>query len=164
MNNLPLGRPSSALQGGEGDFINGEIVMSLITWSDKLSVGVEKIDLQHQVIVDLTNDLHEAMTVGKGYTVLAKVLDESLRYGVYHFETEDRLMKTHGLYGDYLQHDLQHKRFIEYLTTLKVELKSEPYNQNFNITVLNFLSAWFNQHILKSDKKLGIFLNTKGIA
>jgi len=40
--------------------------MALFDWNDQLSVGVAEIDKQHQELVKLINDLHEAMREGAG--------------------------------------------------------------------------------------------------
>ena len=32
-----------------------------VEWSDDLSVGIEEIDVQHQVLVRLINEMHEAI-------------------------------------------------------------------------------------------------------
>ena len=39
--------------------------MSLITWNDTLSIKVEEIDIQHRRLVELINELHDAMSQGK---------------------------------------------------------------------------------------------------
>ena len=32
-----------------------------IEWSNEISVGIEEIDAQHRVLVDLLNEIHEAL-------------------------------------------------------------------------------------------------------
>jgi hemerythrin len=137
--------------------------MALIKWTDKLSVGVREMDRQHQIIIGLINDLHDAMLNRQGQSVLARVLDESIDYAVHHFSTEERLMQAHGLYGDHLRHVFQHKKYVDYVRLLQAELAAEAADRNLNVTTLGFLSDWWNNHILKSDMKLGKFLNSKGI-
>lgn len=44
--------------------------MAFINWSDKLSVGVQQMDMQHKRLVELINELYEAMNSGKGNDVL----------------------------------------------------------------------------------------------
>ena len=43
--------------------------MALIQWNDSLKVGVAEIDKQHQKLVDMINDLHDAMRQGQGNAV-----------------------------------------------------------------------------------------------
>ncbi|NJM14282.1 MAG: hypothetical protein HC896_01855 [Bacteroidales bacterium] len=42
--------------------------MSLITWNEKYSVGIKEIDNQHVNLVNIINELHDAMLKGKGKT------------------------------------------------------------------------------------------------
>ena len=50
--------------------------MALITWSSMFSVGVAEIDNQHKKLVELINQLNDAMHAGKGADVMGKVLSE----------------------------------------------------------------------------------------
>lgn len=70
--------------------------MTLITWNDTLSVGVNEIDLQHQKLVQLINGLHEHMLKGGAHDIMQKVLDRVIQYTVMHFQTEAALMARHG--------------------------------------------------------------------
>lgn len=134
--------------------------MSLITWSDRLSVGVKEIDTQHKKLVDIINQLHDAMAVGHGKDVLVKVLDELVDYTVYHFATEERLMKAHG-YDHHFTHEHEHRDLVNTVAELQAAMKSG--GASLTLTTMHFLRDWLNHHILESDVKLGKFLNTQGI-
>jgi len=54
--------------------------MALITWNAALSVGVKEIDDQHKKLIDLVNQLNDAMHAGKGRDVLGAVLAELVKY------------------------------------------------------------------------------------
>ena len=43
--------------------------MALINWNDSFSVNVAVIDQQHKKLVDMINDLNDAMKQGKGKDV-----------------------------------------------------------------------------------------------
>ena len=68
--------------------------MALIKWNDSFSVGVVEIDLQHQKLVALINDLNEAMLQARGKTVLTRILNELVSYTVVHFGTEEKYFET----------------------------------------------------------------------
>jgi hemerythrin len=40
--------------------------MALITWNDGYSVKVKQFDDQHKKLIDMVNELHDAMGIGKG--------------------------------------------------------------------------------------------------
>ena len=74
--------------------------MALIKWTSALSVAVPEIDLQHQKLVSLINQLHESMLSGKGREVLGGVLNELIDYTKRHFADEEELMRRHN-YPEY---------------------------------------------------------------
>ncbi|SMF97272.1 hemerythrin [Methylomagnum ishizawai] len=133
--------------------------MSLIVWSDKLAVGVKEIDDQHMKLVAIINELHDAMTVGHGKDVLTKVLDELVRYTVYHFATEERLMRLHG-YADHINHEKEHKDLVN--TAAELQKAVHAGTASLTLTTMHFLKDWLNHHILGSDMKLGHYLRGKG--
>lgn len=75
----------------------------LFQFEQSLSVGISEIDGQHKQLINLINQLHEAMSSGKGKDVFGKTLDELVKYTVYHFGTEERYMQRFG-YENYATH------------------------------------------------------------
>jgi hemerythrin-like metal-binding protein len=132
----------------------------LITWDDDYSVGIAEIDEQHKRLVGLVNDLHDAMSVGKGRTVLSTVLTELVEYTAYHFQTEERLFEQFD-YPD----RAEHKRLHDELTAKAVQLKKshDEGNQMITIEVMVFLSDWLKVHILQEDKQYSAFLISRGV-
>jgi len=134
--------------------------MAFINWNDTYSIGVLKIDNQHKRLVQIINELSDAMGAGKGKDVLGKVLNELVLYVNTHFKSEEELMLQHG-YEEYETHRYEHekltdevKRFLEDLQTGKALLTGQ---------IMNFLRNWLMDHIVVKDKKLGKFLNSKGV-
>ena len=134
--------------------------MSLIVWSDKLSVGIKEIDDQHMRLVAIINELHDAMAVGHGKDVLAKVLDELVRYTVYHFSTEERLMRVYD-YVDHVAHEKEHKDLVQ--TAAELQKAVHEGTSSLTLATMHFLRDWLNHHILGSDLKLGRYLHSKGV-
>jgi len=73
--------------------------MPLITWNDSLTISFEEIDTQHRRWIELINELHEAMRLGKGRQVMARVLAEMLEYTRTHFAAEERIMEDRSYPG-----------------------------------------------------------------
>jgi hemerythrin len=134
--------------------------MALIEWSDKYSVNIALIDEQHKKLIDLLNVLGDAMTVGKGTSVLGNVLTDLVAYTKYHFNTEEELFIKH----DYAGYDV-HKQQHDDLTAQVVKLKEEFDKGNWMLTIdtMKFLSTWLTDHIVAEDKKYGPYLNEKGV-
>jgi len=85
--------------------------MPLIQWNAGYSVKVASLDGQHQKLIGILNELHEAMTTAKGDKVLANILANLADYARMHLDTEERLLKTHG-YPDFARHKAQHDAYV----------------------------------------------------
>ena len=69
--------------------------MALISWSSMLSTGISEQDTQHKKLIDLINQLNDAMQAGHGNDIMGKVLSELVNYTVFHFGYEEKLMAQH---------------------------------------------------------------------
>jgi len=125
--------------------------MDRFAWSDTLSTGNEMIDRDHQHLIALLNQLQEAMSQGKGRTVLGGVLNELISYTIEHFGREEALMqKMH--YADYIMHKSEHERLIGEVKALQGRL--EAGSVALSSATYTFLVDWLNTHIKTIDKKL----------
>jgi len=134
--------------------------MALLTWNDSYSVKVKHLDDQHKKLIDMINQLYDAMKVGKGSEVIGPVLKSLITYTQTHFSTEEQLMKLHG-YPDYEIHKNEHTQLVAQVGNIKKEMDAGkmPLTQH----VMNFLRDWLIKHIQGDDKKYGPFLNNKGV-
>jgi hemerythrin-like metal-binding protein len=134
--------------------------MPYIEWSDKLSVGVNVIDEQHKILFQIINDLHDAMKAGKSKAIIRDVFARLIDYTNFHFAMETRLMDENA-YGEASEHKKMHNDLVDDVVALQKKLESSELT--IGVQVLTFLKVWLNEHILKTDKKLGEYLNSKGI-
>lgn len=81
--------------------------MPLIQWNDKYNVGVRTLDGQHRQLIDIINDLHEAMSKGHAKEVQTGLVQRLGQYAAEHLNTEEKMLKASG-YPDFLQHKAQH--------------------------------------------------------
>jgi hemerythrin len=54
--------------------------LALVTWDTSYSVSVKSCDAEHQKLFDLINQLHEAMQLGQGSTIVVPVVHELEKY------------------------------------------------------------------------------------
>lgn len=132
----------------------------LVTWSDRYSVGVGSIDGQHQKLVDLVNQLHSAMKVGKAAPQLGKILDSLAQYTVSHFTAEEAMMQRAGYQG-LAAHKLEHDKLVAKVKALQADLRSGKVVLSHDI--LAFLQNWLINHIMGVDKKYSSQLQAAGI-
>ena len=134
--------------------------MTLIKWSDNLSVQVAAMDQQHKKLIDLINELNEAMSKGKGKEVIGKIVTGLVNYTKMHFGEEEKLMEQAN-YPDLNEQKNMHRKFIEKVNGYKKEYESG--SLGLSIKVIDFLSDWLKNHIQVEDKKYGPHLNRQGI-
>jgi len=134
--------------------------MSLISWTDDFSVGVESIDMQHKRLVEMINALNDACAKGQVDEVIGKVFNNLAVYTKKHFEYEETLFRETG-YRDEAAHKQQHAQLIEQVSALKTKLDAGE--QAIGDEVLAFLKKWLTEHIMKEDKAYSDHLIRNGI-
>lgn len=134
--------------------------MTLILWDESLSVNVKEIDTQHQKLIDLINELHDAMKSGKGKDVMQEILNGLADYTVYHFTTEENHFAEFH-YEKAIEHKAEHKNFVEKVTDFKK--KFEAGEVGLTIEIMHFLRDWTVEHIKGTDKKFTKCFNEHGL-
>lgn len=128
--------------------------MSLLQWEDRFSVGVDQFDRQHRVLVDLINELHEAMRTGKGQQELGVILEKLVQYTRVHFASEEEWMVRYQ-YPEYPQHRASH----DHLTRQVLEFQRQYKDGTIGLSVqmIQFLKEWLVNHIIGEDKAYAHF-------
>jgi len=132
----------------------------LFPWSETYSVKIGVVGMQHKNLVNIVNELHQAMVGGKGKEILGQSLTSLIKYTQFHFSTEEKLMQSHH-YPDYLAHKAEHEQLTN--TVLDFQRKFQSNEIGLTVEVMDFLKDWLGKHILGSDKKYGPYLNSKGV-
>jgi hemerythrin-like metal-binding protein len=134
--------------------------VAFFPWKPEYSVGIEKFDRQHKVLVHYLNELYEALQAGRGQRALAHVLNGLMVYTRTHFADEEALMKRCG-YPGYAEHKRKHDKMTAHVRMLKKKFDSGEISSPVQIT--NFLNSWLARHIMGTDKAYGPFLIKKGV-
>lgn len=134
--------------------------MAFILWTDKLSVNVEKIDDQHKKLVDMINNLSDAMSQGKGKDVIEKIICELEDYAAEHFAAEEKYLDKFHFF-DRLYHKEKHKAFINKVSEFSAEYKNG--NVTLSLSVMGFLKDWLINHIVGEDKQYTKCFNENGL-
>ncbi len=131
----------------------------LIEWTDELSVGIQEIDEQHKILVNLINELYGAMIKGGAKETNGAILRRLVDYTKTHFTVEESLMRIMG-YSDYDAHKKRHDDFVAQLKEL--QQKFDQGQVHISMELLNFLKDWLSNHIMKTDKQYGPYFLKKG--
>ena len=54
--------------------------MSFFEWKERMSVGDDMVDSDHQKLIGYLNEMHEAMIAGRGKQVVGEILDKLVAY------------------------------------------------------------------------------------
>jgi hemerythrin-like metal-binding protein len=125
-----------------------------ISWNDSFSVGVNTIDLHHQHLANLINQLAECNSEDLKSEKVVDILSALINYAEYHFNHEEKLMAEID-YIDLEIHRQEHRHFCEvvaetcYGATLGVVGTKE---------LFSYLTRWWRNHILLEDMKYKPFL------
>jgi hemerythrin-like metal-binding protein len=133
--------------------------MALMTWGPMLQIGYGDIDAQHKRLVELVNELDDAMRAGKGRDVVGHVLTELVNYTVFHFSFEEKLMDQYGIASS-AAHKAEHKKLVADVGAFKT--KFDAGSAAVTTELMSFLRNWLSAHILKTDKALAKDLLAKG--
>lgn len=125
--------------------------MALLVWNEGLSVGIEAIDEQHKIWVDIMNELDDALSKGEAHETLTKIVNRMEGYIYLHFETEENIMKELNYY-DIAKHIESHENFKIEVKELKKDLLfGKPVRGS---KVMMIIKRWLVDHILVEDKRI----------
>lgn len=133
----------------------------LLTWSDKMSVGVEALDADHRKLMNFVNELHAAVRGRAATADVGRILDELIGYTEYHFEVEERLQKL-ARFPDLEEHRQAHEALKTKVYALRETFRRDPKALN-NMKVFDFLSDWLVRHILGDDMKYKPYLERRPV-
>ncbi|CRI65153.1 putative Bacteriohemerythrin [Thiocapsa sp. KS1] len=130
-----------------------------VEWSAALSVGIDEIDAQHQALIDLINEMQDAVVEGVERERQLEVLGRLAEYTKIHFAVEESLMRIFG-YPDYERHKGQHEGLIRNMLDLqhRLALDQTPVDDS----LMRHLRHWLLDHILQSDQDYSRFFLASG--
>lgn len=123
--------------------------MSAVSWTEDMSVGVERLDDHHKRLLHLLHQLGSAVEAGDALHVTGMVLGELIRYVFYHFGEEERLMEAAG-YDDLEGHRQSHRIMAEHVRALESQYDRDP-SAVMAAELYSFLADWLVHHIRSED-------------
>lgn len=124
-------------------------------WTSAFETGLSTVDEQHRCLVRIINDVGEL--VSGNHRVANVDLERHIAalrsYTVYHFEEEELLMRSSGVWAAHQKrHMRQHAYFIAEIDRLSTQVTGVQ--GDAAAQVLRFLSSWLAYHILGTDQSL----------
>lgn len=134
--------------------------METVEWSEKLSVGIAKIDEQHSRLIQLMGELDDAIRKNEAADNVEDILTNLFNYAQVHFAAEEELFRKHK-YPELALHELEHQRFIGKAFAFKEKLDAKK--PGLALELLSFLSSWVLNHIELTDKRYVKHLHDCGV-
>lgn len=138
-----------------------KVCAEFLIWKDEYMVGIEQIDIEHQKLLGLINNLLSTTICNTGEAFERQALLEVVEYTQYHFEREEALMQKYG-YPDFEGHKAQHEAMVD-----KALDFVKAYDQKGQVALKEaaaYLQLWLLQHINGTDKKYSSFFKEKGLS
>ena len=125
--------------------------MTVIRWSEAMSVGVSLLDADHRVLVSLINRLHESGGDEEARrATIDTVLETLVAYAAFHFEREEKVIEACG-FPHIDAHKDEHQEFAQQVGDLRRQFDAGQ-DPAFHAELVEFLTNWLNHHILLQDK------------
>jgi hemerythrin len=128
-------------------------------WLPAYNVGIATIDEQHQQLVALINQLHEALLNRRSKEVMGQILAQLTDYTEVHFVFEEGLMARYDFPG-YHSHKQAHDEMRDKVLALAADHGAG--RVVMSLTVMEFLREWLSRHILGTDQLYRDFLRQEG--
>ncbi|MBQ9495439.1 MAG: hemerythrin family protein [Treponema sp.] len=128
---------------------------SYIIWDKRFELGIPMIDAQHKKIVDMCNELYQALIHTKKENeqewkaAIRKTLQGTADYVKEHFRSEEGLLQA-ACYKNLDGHKCKHVEFIKEILDKIENFNTLTYNDAFKI--VKFLYDWLLTHIAYVDK------------
>lgn len=126
----------------------------IVQWSKKLSLGIPEIDGQHKGLLDVINELWQAIVAKSDAQRIARILDQLEQYTRAHFTAEEALMRVES-YPKFREHRSDHQKFISHVSAAKAKLASGEF---LGLDLLRYLTEWLVKHIEGGDQDYARFI------
>ncbi|MCL2345235.1 MAG: bacteriohemerythrin [Desulfobulbus sp.] len=127
-----------------------------IIWNANFETGHRQIDLQHQELVSLINELTAALEAGRELDELGSILPRLNGYVLFHFGTEEMLMSSLPADNPHVvAHCQAHRDFAARINALQTSAAAgEKLGIEPLVALVDFLRNWLVEHIMRTDHEL----------
>jgi hemerythrin-like metal-binding protein len=129
--------------------------MKFIEWSSDISVGSERLDEHHKIIIDCLNQLHPLIGAAGRDDEVRAVLDKLEDFVLIHFSEEEQCMKKAG-YPDWVAHKEQHDKMYDIVFNMKSDVEHGRALNGQHL--FETIYKWLLEHIMGEDRKYMSYL------
>lgn len=129
--------------------------MPWISWGEKQTTGHTEMDHVHKQLVDLINQLADAMENDKPKDFCVNTLEQFIELTRTHFNAEEQLMDRHR-YPEAQEHMALHATLLDDVLAFKASYDASDAVES--MTLLVVLDSWLDRDIMNADKALANFI------
>ena len=123
-----------------------------------MDTGVRQIDMQHQELVSLINEMERAHAGGQSSMALDEILPSLTTYALFHFGDEELLLAQVAEGTAYAEHHLkEHRSFVDEIQRL-ISSRASQSDSDLVEVLTRYLADWLVQHISGTDRVLARLL------
>ncbi len=123
----------------------------IVVWDPTFSIGVNKLDRQHQHFIRLTDRVIKAGPIHAKSEEMSEILGKITGYLQTHFADEEAHMVAIG-YPRLAEHRLTHRQFIKQVVDFSTRVMAG--NESVSAELPVFLQRWLVGHVLGDDQQL----------
>ena len=121
--------------------------MSLITWKDEFSLGIDSVDHEHRELIELINSLDVAMRDDATHATVVETLGEIYARIAAHFALEEKIMRD-AHYNGYTAHKQDHETLLDELLEVIDSVDEDGVlPADFNATIATALGLPLGQEV-----------------
>jgi hemerythrin len=132
---------------------------TLFKWDESFLIGIEELDLEHKVLIDDINRLHDELARHEDKSEIEKRLGDIYKRMQAHFALEEHVMKEHE-YKYFDEHKREHNELLDSYTEYMVRFLNDT-GVSSSIPIEDILERWVVNHIVTSDRKMCLMVQDK---
>jgi hemerythrin-like metal-binding protein len=134
-----------------------------IQWNDQMLTGVGPIDRRNRILFDALGELESKASADGGARACDEIARDLLAYALFHFETEEELMRRcgydHAEQREADAHLQEHREFSRQLADLCAQWDGG--DAASRDAQARLLKQWLSNHIRTSDQRVGRFITLR---
>lgn len=131
----------------------------LIQWDDSWRIGNSSIDYDHQMLVNITNQLWDLKSNPRTSKAdVGRILAQLVDYVKRHFAREEKIFLESN-YPLKKEHMAMHKELTKVVEDIATVYQREPDLLNLD-EIMAFLKSWLMDHIAKHDRGYQPYIKT----
>lgn len=128
--------------------------------TEELSVGVDEIDAQHKLLVDIINRVDRALIGRARRDAAGEILEARVQHTAVHFAVEESLFRVTN-YADYERHKDIHEQLKKQVVMMKARFDRREIE--LDLALMSFLRSWLEEHINGEDRNYVSHLLRSGL-